>query len=226
MNLIKLIKEYGTRFSVILTVLALMLFVPAGLAQNPVLTAVLIVLIFLLLGGAITVLVFAKKEHLGDVHYFLYDEKEGKSVQKEALDDRLWRARIARYLHTFGCSSLSLWEGFPEKLRDKLSEEPQYRPLIAYSMLFALANCPDRHVPVAFSHADARAVSYLCHSLREAGDKELADYIYHLKKNESENEALVTPFFKKNGPRFSSRAMRYLDLHFDSFYVDKSYFSH
>ena len=225
MNLIKLIKEYGTRFSVILTVIALMLFVPAGLAKSPVLMAILIVLILLLLGGAILVLVLAKKQHLGDINYFLYDEKTGKSIAKESLDERVFRARMARYLHAHGVSTLSLWDGFPESLREKLSEEPQYRPLVAYSMLLALSACPDRHVPVAFAHADVRAVSYICHALSEAGDKELADYIYGLKKNESANAALVTPFFKKNGPRFTSRAMRYLNTHFDAFYVDKSYFA-
>ncbi len=225
MDIIKFIKEYGTRVAVIVTALALLLFVPAGFAKSTVAAVLIIVLIVLLLALAVTLLLLARKEHLGDVHFFLYDPETKKSMSRSALNDKMLRSRVSLYLRPFGRSALSLWDGIPKELRVELSVEPQFRPVIAYSMLMAIADCPDRHVIKVFDQADPRVVSYICNTLKEAGDVKLADYIYHLKKNDSANEALVSPFFKKNGPRFSSRALAYIQKNYDKFYVEKARFA-
>lgn len=225
MDIIKLIKQYGARVAIAVTALALLLFVPAGFAKSTVAAVLIIVLIVLLLAFAVTLLLLARKEHLGDVHFFLYDPASKKAMSRSALDDKLLRSRVSLYLRPFGRSALSLWDGIPKELRVELSVEPQFRPIIAYSMLMAIADCPDRHVVKVFDQADPRVVSYICTTLKEVGDAKMADYIYNLKKNESGNEALVSPFFKKNGPRFSSRALLYIQKNTDNFYVEKTRFA-
>ena len=225
MDIIKLIKEYGTRIAVVVMALALLLFIPAGFAKSTVSAVLIIVLIVLLLALAVALLLLSRKEHFGDVHFFLYDPEAKKSMSRGALNEKMLRSRLSLYLRPFGRSALSLWDGLPKELRVELSVEPQFRPVVAYGMLMAISDCPDRHVIKVFSQADPRVVSYICNTLKEAGDVKLAEYIYHLKTNESENEALVSPFFKKNGPRFSSRALAYIQRNYDKFYVEKSYFA-
>ncbi len=225
MDIIKFIKEYGTRVAVIATAIALLLFIPAGLAKSTLLSVFLIVLIVLFLAAAVALLFLAKKEHLGDVHYFLYHPETHRTMPRSALNERLLRERVSLYLGAFGRTPLSLWDEIPKELRVELSVEPQFRPVLAYSMLLALADCNEEQIAVVFEQADARAVSYVCKALSEAEDADLANYLFELKKQRGGNAALVTPFFKKNAPRFSARALRYIQKNFDEFYVERSRFA-
>lgn len=225
MDIIKFIKEYGTRVAVILTAIALLLFIPAGLAKSALLSVCLIVLIVLFLAAAIALLFLAKKEHLGDVHYFLYHPETRRTMSRSALNEKLLRERVSLYLSAFGRTPLSLWDEIPHDLRTELRVEPQFRPVIAYSMLLALSDCKEEQIAAAFEQADDVAVSYVCKALSDAEDGELAAYLFDLKKTKGGNAALVTPFFKKNAPRFSARALRYIQKNFDAFYVEKSRFA-
>ena len=225
MDIIKFIKEYGTRAAVIATAIALLLFIPAGLAKSAFLSVCFILLIVLFLALAATLLFLAKKEHLGDVHYFLYHPETRRTMPRSALDEKLLRERVSRYLNAFGRTPLSLWDDIPKELRVELSVEPQFRPVIAYSMLLALSDCREEQLVAVFEQADVRAVSYVCKALSDAEDGDLANYLYELKKNKSDDAACVTSFFKKNAPRFSVRALRFIQKNFDEFYVERSRFA-
>lgn len=224
MDIIKFIKEYGTRVAVVVTAVALLLFIPAGLAKSTLLSVFLIVLIVLLLAAAVALLFLSKKEHLGDVHYFLYHPETRRTMSRSSLNERMLRERVSLYLSAFGRTPLSLWDEIPHDLCVELRVEPQFRPVIAYSMLLALSDCKEEQIVAVFELADAEAVSYVCKSLSDAEDGELAAYLYDLKKHKSGNSSFVTPFFKKNAPRFSARALHYIQKNFDEFYVERSRF--
>ncbi len=225
MDIIKFIKEYGTRVAVIVTAIALLLFIPAGLAKSTLLSVFLIVLIVLFLAAAMAPLFLAKKEHLGDVHFFLYHPETRRTMPRNALSEKLLRERVSFYLSAFGRTPLSLWDEIPKELRVELSVEPQFRPVLAYSMLLALSDCKEEQIATIFEQADVRAVSYACKALSDAGDGDLANYLFTLKTEKSANAVVVTPFFKKNAPRFSVRAISYIQKNFDEFYVEKSRFA-
>lgn len=224
-HIIKLIKEYGTRVAVIITALALLLFIPAGLTQNKALLAILVVLIVLFLGGAVALVVLAKKPHFGDVHYFLYHPETKRTMPRASLNEKLLRERVALYVDAFGRTPLSLWDEIPRDMRAELNVEPQFKPVLAYGMLLALSDCKDAQINAIFQQADVRAVSYVCTALKEANDVSLAEYLYDLKTKKGADASVVVPFFVKNAPRFSVRALNYIQRNFDEFYVEKSRFA-
>ena len=223
-HLIKLIKEYGTRAAVIVMAVALLLFIPAGLTQSKALFAVLAILIFLFLGGAIALVVLAKKPHLGDVHYFLYHPETKRTMPRASLNEKLLRERVSLYVDAFGRTPLSLWDEIPKDMRGELSLEPQFKPVLAYGMLLALSDCKEAQINAIFQQADIRAVFYVSTALKEANDVPLAEYLYDLKKKGAD-ASVVVPFFVKNAPRFSVRALNYIQRNFDEFYVEKSRFA-
>lgn len=221
MNLKKILKDYGSRLALLAAAIALILFIPACLTDITGLRVFLIILIVLLLGGGGALLFFATKGQSGKLHYFLYDPRIGRSIAREALTEAIVQERTNAYLKGFERSALSLWEEIPDSLRTALSENSAYGPLVMYRMLAALAGCPDRHITMLFAKAAPDTVSYLCRTISENGDKELADYIFSLKKNASEGATNVAVFFKKNAARFSARALHCVQKNFDSYYFDK-----
>ncbi len=221
----RFIKEYGTRLSFALAALALLLFIPAGLSTATALRVFLIVCIAMLLVCGGILLYLGGHYNTGrEVHYFLYDRQQKKSLSKEELNEEAFIKGIDLYLADFDTTPLSLFEEFPKPLRIRLEEEEQFRLLICYRMLQSLCQCPQGDILPVFASADTRALTYLCRSLRACGDGELAEYIYDLKQNLDKEAGRIPLFFKKNERRFLSRAMRYLEQNFDSFYVNTTRF--
>ena len=117
---------------------------------------------------------------------------------------------------------VTLWQDIPKPLRIQLEGEPHFRPLVMYRMLFMLSEQESTHALAIFGAASEQVVTYLCRVIGEAGDREMADYIYHLKKNFTAERERVSVFFSKNTRVFASRTLRYTNQHFDDFYVAKS----
>ena len=221
-----IIKEYGSRLAFLCAALALILFIPACLVESTGWRAFLIVLILLLLGGGGVLLYMSSARTNGaKVHYFLYDRRRGKSRGREELSAEIVQDAMSFYLQPFAESALELWGDIPKALRLQLEAEPHFRTLLMYRMLSAMSEVPSEHLSALFAASDERAVAYLCRVLSQCGDNEMADYIFHLKKNAKQEAERILSFFKKNNKCFEKRALHYVEQHFDDFYVDKAKFS-
>ncbi len=219
-------KEYGSRLAFLAATIALLLFIPAGLTKLSGLRIFLIVSIaLLLLCGAVLLYLSGKFNIKGkEVHYFLYDRRRKKSLPRESLSQELINDGVSFYLFDYIEDPLSLFTEFPKSLRLQLEGEPQFRVLIMYHILQLLAKKDATEILLIFSQADMRAISYLCRSLSECGDEELADYIYRLKRNAQTEAGRIPLFFKKNERRFATRAVKYVEQNFERFYTDSSRF--
>ena len=216
------LRNNATRLALVCAIAAVLLFVPAALTVSVALRAFLIVVIVLLLlcGG---VLVFwGNRRGVGRIHYFLYDRRRCRYYQREELNADIIQDAMAHYLQGFLNEEISLWKEIPKPLRLQLEGEEQFAPLVAYRMLTLLSACEPQDALAIFGRAGEQTVTYLCRAISECGDSELADYIYHLKKNFATEQERIALFFVKNKRTFAARILRYVDRHFDEFYVAKS----
>lgn len=212
------LKLYATRLAFFLAVAALLLFISASLTQSTAWRVfLLIVTAFLLLAGGI--LLFLSSQRFCGVHYFLFDRRRKKSEPREELSAETVFDGIAYYLRPFLEDPLSLWHEIPKPLRLQLEGEPQFRPLVAFYMLYLLSGCDEDKAFEHFLKADERTITFVCAAIGEGGDQEMADYVYHLKKRGDRDRICV--FFKRNGAVFAARALRFVDRHFEEFYVKK-----
>ena len=216
----KFLAEYAKHLASVLAVLALILFIPAGVTQSLGLRIFFIVLIVLLLCGGITLLYLGHKAASKILNYFLYDAEHQKKIPKHELSFELIEKGISLYLEEYVDDAVLLWEEIPQKLRMRLGDEPQFRPLVAYRMLYALSDLSPRDVRVAFEGADDRTVSYLCRSLADVGDKQMADFLFDLKKKGEETTTKVVGFFRKNRTLFEERMLRFVKEHLREFDLD------
>ena len=159
----------------------------------------------------------AKSEH---AHYFLYDHRRKINLSMNALTPALIRERIDSYLADYTSSVCDLWLTIPKKLRLQLEEDTQFLPLIAYRMLIELSEKEAGEALSIFENADGRAVGYICCAIRDAGDADLADYIFHLKKSIEESRTRIPAFFHKNLALFEERMVRFVERHISDFYIN------
>jgi hypothetical protein len=159
------------------------------------------------------------------VHYFLYDRRRKNTLSRDELSEDLIAEGMQFYLLDYVEDPLSLFVEFPKSLRLQLEGEPQFRVLIMYHILHLLSQEDATRIKEVFEAADPRAISYLCRSLSECGDEELADYIYRMKRNINLEAERLTLFFKKNERRFAARALKYVQQNFNRFFVDLARFA-
>jgi len=216
------LRNYATRFAFLLALVAIILFVCAALTASSALRIFLIVMIVLLLAGGGVLLFLGNRQHAGKIHYFLYDRRRNRFYQREELNADIIQDAIAYYLRDFVKNEMELWRDIPKSLRLQLEGEPQFTPLVMYRMLSLLAAQTPENAFSVFEDASEQVVTYLCRTISECGDSEMADYIYHLKKNCKTEQERAGLFFPKNKRAFSARTLRFVERHFDDFYVAKS----
>lgn len=221
------LKEYGSQVAFFAAAVALALFVPAGLTNFAGVRIFIIICIASLLLFAAVLLYTGGKFSVKskEVHYFLYDRRRKKNLSRSALCEELITEGMQFYLQDYVEDPLSLYVEFPKPLRLQLEGEPQFRVLIMYHVLRLLSQESATRIQELFEEADLRAISYLCRSLSDCGDEELADYIYRMKRNIGAEAERVSLFFKKNERRFSARSLRYVEQNFGRFFVDLSRFA-
>ena len=216
------LRNYATKIAFACAFAAFLLFIPAALTVSTGLRAFLIVLIVIFLLGGGFLLFLGNRRDAGRVHYFLYDRRRGRNYPREELNIDIVQDAISHYLRTFLSEEILLWQEIPKPLRLQLEGEEQFRPLVMYHMLTLLSAREPQEALAIFGETSEQTVTYLCRAISECGDGELADYIYHLKKNFAGEQERISLFFAKNKRTFAARMMRYLDRHFDEFYVARS----
>ena len=216
------LKSYATKLTFLCALVAFLLFIPAALTASAGLRVFLIILIVLLLLGGGVLLFFGNRQGAGKLHYFLYDRRRSRFYRREELTPDIIQDAMTYYLRDFVEEEIDLWRDIPKPLRLQLEGEEQFRPLVMYRMLTLLSVRDPNEALAIFGDAEEQVVIYLCRAIKECGDGEMADYIYHLKKNFATEQERIALFFQKNKRTFATRIMRYVDRHFDEFYVTKS----
>jgi hypothetical protein len=214
--------EHGLHLATFCAVLGLLFFIPASMTQILGLRVFFGVLIAMLLAVGVVFLYLSHRAKKKRVHYFLYDHRRKLNLPMSALSPDLIREKMDAYLSRYTDSVESLWQEIPKKLRLQLEADTQFLPLISYRMLLDLSEKDAPVISDIFENADSRAVGYICRAIRDAGDADLADYIFEMKKNIEESSTRIPTFFHKNHRLFEERMLRFVELHMSDFYMDQA----
>ena len=203
------LRNYATKLAFVCALAAFLLFIPAALTASMGLRSFLIVLIVMFLLGGCVLVFLGNRRGAGRLHYFLYDRRRGQNYPREALNADIIQDAMAHYLHPFVSEEISLWREIPKPLRLQLEGEEQFRPLVMYYMLTLLSAREQQDTLAIFAAAGEQTVSYLCRTISECGDGELADYIYHLKKNFAAEPHERIPMCRRHTPSCATICRRY-----------------
>lgn len=153
-------------------------------------------------------------------NYFLYDRKTKKSVPEAQLSFEMVNGKLSEYLADYVSAPLSLWSGIPANLREQL-KNVHFRVPVAYRMLFDLSVLSPDEILRRFGDAEESVVAYVCRTLSEAGDKDMADYIFGLKRRFGEEQTHVSNFFSRNKRCFEGRIFNYVKRNLGRYVMKK-----
>ena len=191
-------------------VAAILLFVLSlTVIQNPVTRVIMIITSVLFL--ALAVEVFYLFMIAGDTraNYFLYDSRQGRNISVQKLAFQTINVRMNRFLSGYASSEGKLWT---DKILDNpyLEMEDAFKPLVAYKLLFDLAEHDSEGGWRCFELASFETVDFLCTALETSGDEEMARNLRQMKTAAPINVKYVRDYLVSNRQYLKEKMRRYV----------------
>ncbi len=137
----------------------------------------LITLLVALLGYFL--LLSRDKEH----NYFLYDRNLGRNISPEELRFAIVNEKMSMYISVNFENTEKLWLGNAWAHGDRFGANGEYRALVAYKMLYDLADHDQANQWSYFADASEETVTYLCDALMRCGERNLAQKLIYIRQN-------------------------------------------
>ena len=116
-------------------------------------------------------------------NYFLYDRNTGKNILPDQLRFSIINEKMAMYITVNFESSEKLWLSNAWAIGDRFGANGEYRALVAYKMLFDLAEHDQADQWDYFARASQETVSSLCAALARSGDRNFAQKLMYIRQN-------------------------------------------
>ncbi len=196
--------------SAIALVAAIVLFVLSlTVIHNTVTRVIMIITSVLFL--ALAVEVFYLFWIAGDTraNYFLYDSRQGRNISVQKLAFQTINVRMNRFLSGYASSEGKLWT---DKILDNpyLEMDDAFKPLVAYKLLFDLAEHDSEGGWRCFELASYETVDFLCAALEMGGDDEMAQNLRQMKAAEPINLKYVRDYLVRNRQYLKEKMRRYV----------------
>lgn len=210
----------------------LKIILAAAAAISLVITVVLVILTFSLeldllpkiLLAVMTVICLALTVELGyfwylmidnNPNYFLYDAKARRNAPVQKLTFQTINARMNRFLSGYASSEGRIWN---ERVLDNpyLEMPEEFKPLVAYKLLFGLADKDSEAGWKCLENASDDTVAFIVSGLRLNSDGELADTLVQMM-SKPVNTVVLRDYLVRNKRYLQSKMTKYVIDNIDSF---------
>ena len=191
-------------------VAAIVLFVLSlTVIQNVVTRVIMIVTSVLFLALAVEVFYLFMITGDSRANYFLYDSRQGRNISVQKLAFQTVNVRMNRFLSGYAPSEGKLWT---DKILDNpyLEMDEAFKPLVAYKLLFDLAEHDSEGGWKCFEMASYETVDFLCTALESGGDDEMARNLRQMKTSAPVNLKYVRDYLVSNRQYLKEKMRRYV----------------
>ena len=151
-------------------------------------------------------------------NYFLYDPKIRKNRPVEELTFAHVNERMSAFLSRQSASEAQFWSDFYLETQCRFGRGGIFRPLVAYKLLYDLADEDSEAGWRLFLNARNETVSFLCASLAKSGDTEMAKVLQYLKVTYPRDAQKVRNYLVGNRSYLQSRMVKFVAHYIDWFY--------
>ncbi|MBQ8415278.1 MAG: hypothetical protein IJX13_00030 [Clostridia bacterium] len=151
-------------------------------------------------------------------NFFLFDRQKKRNIPVEELTFKLANERLNFLLTTVSESPEELWTGDVLENELKLGYRKVYRPLIAYKMLYDLA---DKDVESYWDYllsSTPETVNSICEALGQAGETEMVKALRFIMENYRQDPSKICNFVRGNQKYIRGRIMAYIKRKIEWFY--------
>lgn len=151
-------------------------------------------------------------------NYFLFDRVKKKNIAVEDLTFQMVNERM-NFFQTLVCRTREeLWENDILENSVKMGPRKVYRPLLAYKMLYDLAEKDDASYWNLLFSASPATVQSLCGALEQGGEKDMVKAFRYLMDNCRDNPAKIKDFVCGNMRYIRGRMLGYIKHNIELFY--------
>ena len=149
-------------------------------------------------------------------NFFLFNSAANRNIDVKNLDFATVNARMNKYLSSFASSEGKLWT-------DKILDDPhiniddRYRPIVAYKLLFDIAEHDAEAGWRCFLVASPRTVDFIARGIEQNGDAEMAATLRRLKSAQPLNMKYVRDYLVGNKRYIQKKMYKYVIENIDKF---------
>ena len=219
MNLKKRLPLIVSIVAVLSLIIALVIFIfavpNADAAYKSVLNVILASLL-LLLACCAGYYLFVTRDV--DPNFFLFDRAKKRNIPVENLTFTIVNERMTFFL-TMVCESVEqLWQENVLESERKLGYRRVYRPLLAYKMLYDLADKNLETYWNAMLDAKPEIIDSLCAALKQGGEQEMVRALRFILDNHRGNPERIKDFVMGNQKYIRGRMLSYIKRNIELFY--------
>lgn len=208
-----------TAFCAVIAALVLLVLVPRADAVYRKVLGIIIGILFLVLCALIGGYYLLTRDK--DPNFFLFDRQRKRNIPIEELSFKLVNERMNFFLTLVCDSEEQLWSGEPMNILENernLGQNLIYRPLLAYKMVYDLA---DKNTDEYWSYlekAPDEVLDSLFGALEQGGETEMVKAFRYVMANCRGEMAKVKNFVCGNEKYIRGRMLVYIKRNVDQFY--------
>ena len=149
-------------------------------------------------------------------NYFLYSYQAKRNIPVQKLTFQTVNSRMNRYLSGYASSEGKIWT---ERVLDNpyLEMNDVFKPLVAYKLLFDLAEYDSDNGWKFFEIASEETVDFICRGLEMNGDSTFASTLRQVKASKPLNLKFVRDYLVKNKKYIAKKMFVYVYDNIQSF---------
>ena len=197
-------------------VLILCLAVPKADAAYKTVLEVVIACLMILLSLLIVAYLWITRD--AEPNFFLFDRAKKRNIPVENLNFTIVNERMSFFLTMVCESAEQLWQEDVLESDRKLGYRRVYRPLLAYKMLYDLA---DKDIATYWNllfNAKQKTVESLCSALEQGGEQEMVKAFRYIMENYRDNPEKIKDFVCGNMRYIRGRMLGYIKKNIEMFY--------
>lgn len=211
---LKIILGIATALFLIVAVVLFVLGLTLDLAILPKVFLIIVSVLSLVLAvelGYFTYLLVDRRPN-----YFLYNPQSKRNISIQKLTFQTVNARMNRFLSGYATSEGKIWN---ERVLDNpyLEMPAEFKPLVAYKLLFGLAEKDAEAGWRCLENASDDTVAFICRGLRANKDAEFAGAIESIMAKKPVNIKMLRDYLVRNRKYMQNKMFRYVCENIDKF---------
>lgn len=174
----------------------------------------------IVLGGIVIFYIFDMRDD--DVNFFLYDRKLGGNIRPDSLTFERINSRMVYFMTRLSSSLAETWQenALASNEGGTFGHEDVYKPLVAYKMLYDLAELDKPEVWRLFNTANPETIDSLCGVFEDIGETSMAQTLREAYETAEgpDDTAWVRDFLTGNTNYLRRRMTDYVKNNLEWFY--------
>ncbi|MBR2370678.1 MAG: hypothetical protein IKA82_01530 [Clostridia bacterium] len=203
----------------LLVIFIIDLFIMFGTVAQTGLQKALIVICIVLIVFIAAMLVYGAtllKER--EPNYFLFDRTLNKNIPVQNLTFKIVNDKMNRYIAEIKETDTTLWRDNVLDTPEKLGTPAEFRILLAYKMLYDLADIDDEQHWLVFYTWGKNAVQSVAEAVKLNGDAEMASTLLYLRDSFNGDISNIRDFLVNNKPYIQQKMLVFTKQNIELFY--------